>query len=746
MDLLTWQEFLDEITQISKMQGALEAFSSIKNNHDRIKSCLENNFLDSKIDIWLKKNEILSDKCNKNPKLAVQYKDLGNKAFGRRNDSVAIEKYGKGLIYAEKVDIALLHGNRSAALFSTGNYEHCIDDIKCALAHGFPDDKVWKLYLRKGEALMKLERYQEARENLFKGLNLLKRFHQTNQYEKKFNVLLTACDSFCDANTECSHSVIKNSSVQILTERNPSVPSASRSLELCQDKENGRYLKALEDIPAGICIISEEPYAAVLLPPWFESRCQHCFVNVDLLFPCYHCTEVLYCSRKCQEDSWKLYHSFECGKLKLMSKIGIAHLALRIVLITPWEVLMKKKYRNEKANLPIIPGCDEKGNYQSNYESLFHLLTHEENMNYEDLFQYSIAAVLLYKVCLSGGYFKKLDLAKEEALTIGALLLRHILQLVCNAHAITDMQYTSSLTENIVEQDQVRIATAIYPTTSLLNHSCEPSIINCFSKNHLLVKLVKPACKGEQIFNCYGPHFRRMGYKDRQQVLSHQYYFECKCKHCLKGFQLEKEYNCFKCSRCDDPIRKWEEYCQACKAKVEYGHLNAQASNSDKLFRSTVMELQRNSSLKFVLKSFLHCSKIQRRIYYRFHSSLAKTYDCIAKVYAMMNDFESCLAYLKKSYEIVRTHYGNKSVESTNEILKISDVYCNLFNCYIDDARLKQHLEDAKRLVEHGIKLVQLNKEPSSIDSKDLQEKLAFIETRRKNIEKEDIKSRSLAF
>ena len=736
MDLLTWQEFLDEVTRISKLQGVLRAFASTKNNHDRIKFCLENDFVNSKIDIWLNKNKILSDKCNKNPKLAVQYKDIGNKAFGGRNDTVAIEKYSKGLIYAEKIDIALLHGNRSAALFSTGNYEHCIDDIKCALAHGFPDDKVWKLHLRKGEALMKLEQYQEAKENLLKGLNLLKRFHQTNQYEKKFNALLTACDSFGDTNTECCHSVIEKNSVEILKERSPSVPSASGSLELCRDKENGRYLKALEDIPAGICIISEKPYAAVLLPPWFESRCQHCFVNVDLLFPCYHCTEILYCSRKCQEDSWNLYHSFECGKLKLMSKIGIAHLALRIILVTPLELLMQKKYHSETTNLPIIPGCDEKGNYQSNYDSVFHLLTHEENMDYEDLFQYSIAAVLLYKLCLSGGYFRNLDLTKEETFTIGDLLLRHILQLVCNAHAITDLQYTSSLTEKIVEQDQVRIATAIYPTTSLLNHSCEPSIINCFNKNHLLVKLAKSVCKGEQIFNCYGPHFRRMGYKDRQQVLLHQYYFECKCKHCLKGVQFELEYNCFKCSCCDGAIRKWREYCESCKAKVEYGHLNAEASNSDELFRSAVMELQQNSSWKTVLQSLLHCSEIQRRIYYRFHSNLAKTYDCVAKVYAMMNDFESCIEYLKKSFEIVRTHYGNESVELTNEILKISDVYYNLLNCYIDDARLEQHLEDAKSLVEHGIKLVQLSKEPGSIDSKDLQEKLAFIETRRKKLRK----------
>lgn len=69
--------------------------------------------------------------------------------------------------------------------------------------------------------------------------------------------------------------------------------------------------------------------------------------------------------------------------------------------------------------------------------------------------------------------------AQAGMFVVGGLLLRHIQQLVCNAHAITTLQTTQADKENVVQlQSQVRIATAIYPTASLMNHSCDPTIIS----------------------------------------------------------------------------------------------------------------------------------------------------------------------------------------------------------------------------------------------------------------------------
>ena len=76
---------------------------------------------------------------------------------------------------------------------------------------------------------------------------------------------------------------------------------------------------------------------------------------------------------------------------------------------------------------------------------------------------------------------KAIDEVNEECnntlLCVCKLLLLHICQLICNGHAITSL--TTSTNQGLVEGfRESRIATAIYPTASLMNHACDPTIIN----------------------------------------------------------------------------------------------------------------------------------------------------------------------------------------------------------------------------------------------------------------------------
>lgn len=61
----------------------------------------------------------------------------------------------------------------------------------------------------------------------------------------------------------------------------------------------------------------------------------------------------------------------------------------------------------------------------------------------------------------------------EDHYSIGAVILVHVCQMVCNAHAITELCPVDANGER-----QERVATAIYPSASLMNHSCDPSVIN----------------------------------------------------------------------------------------------------------------------------------------------------------------------------------------------------------------------------------------------------------------------------
>lgn len=65
----------------------------------------------------------------------------------------------------------------------------------------------------------------------------------------------------------------------------------------------------------------------------------------------------------------------------------------------------------------------------------------------------------------------------DKQLYISSLLLRYILQLISNGHAITKSNiFLSENDSSMIQQDIV--ATGIYPSASIMNHSCDPNIIN----------------------------------------------------------------------------------------------------------------------------------------------------------------------------------------------------------------------------------------------------------------------------
>lgn len=74
----------------------------------------------------------------------------------------------------------------------------------------------------------------------------------------------------------------------------------------------------------------------------------------------------------------------------------------------------------------------------------------------------------------------------EEQIT--RLILRHIQQISCNVHTVTTLtlvenneaakqQETYGKQEVTLRMEQRQIALAVYPTSCLLNHACDPDVI-----------------------------------------------------------------------------------------------------------------------------------------------------------------------------------------------------------------------------------------------------------------------------
>jgi len=90
-----------------------------------------------------------------------------------------------------------------------------------------------------------------------------------------------------------------------------------------------------------------------------------------------------------------------------------------------------------------------------------------------------------------------------------------LLRIQCNAHTIMD-------------DNRGRIALALYPTASYINHSCEPNCVYSFCEKGLIqFRAIKPIKQGQQIYYSYVDLYQVT--RIRQEKLMRSYFVDCKC-------------------------------------------------------------------------------------------------------------------------------------------------------------------------------------------------------------------------
>uniref|UniRef100_A0A8D1DXD6 [histone H3]-lysine(4) N-trimethyltransferase n=1 Tax=Sus scrofa TaxID=9823 RepID=A0A8D1DXD6_PIG len=91
------------------------------------------------------------------------------------------------------------------------------------------------------------------------------------------------------------------------------------------------------------------------------------------------------------------------------------------------------------------------------------------------------------------------------------------LQVICNSFTICN-----------AEMQEVGVG--LYPSMSLLNHSCDPNCSIVFNGPHLLLRAVRDIEAGEELTICYLDML--MTSEERRKQLRDQYCFECDCFRC----------------------------------------------------------------------------------------------------------------------------------------------------------------------------------------------------------------------
>lgn len=388
-------------------------------------------------------------------------------------------------------------------------FQTCLNDIIRALMHGYPERLQPKLMLRKAECLVTLGRLKEASQTVsdLESNFTVKPTPTASPFQilqKNLCILKMKIQEKENLPEIFPTALAKDSEDMDLREENEHISSASSSVRLCTDPLKGRYLIATKDIIPGELLVKEDAFVSVLnpgeMPPphqGLESRwdtrvtlgdlyCHRCLKHTLAMVPCHGCSYAKYCSQECIQQAWELYHSVECSLGELLLTLGVfCHVALRLTLLARFEdvdkvlrricdeinnkdmrlseskTLVKTFNYNQGKSEEIgktvetqIPGCNLKGKYENNYNAVFNLLPHTENHSPEHKF---LCALSISALC------RQLEAASLPALTTGlkaavtpelhadwniwaVAMLRHLLQLQCNAQAITAIQHTGKKT------------------------------------------------------------------------------------------------------------------------------------------------------------------------------------------------------------------------------------------------------------------------------------------------------------
>ncbi|NWI62239.1 SMYD4 protein, partial [Todus mexicanus] len=529
-------------------------------------------------------------------------------------------------------------------------------------------------------------------------------------------------------------------------EENKSISGASSSLSLNFDRERGRHLVASQDIVPGQSLLKEEAFVSVLCPgkslllpdssetAWdtrvtnADLYCHRCLRQVVASVPCRGCSYAKYCSQNCADVAWEQYHRTECSLGALLLTLGVfGHVALRTVLLAGFaEVSRLVEWSHERdkdlgdpearckhlsetpdrrAGTRGIPGCNDDGRYQSSYQAVFNLLPHAEKHSPEHKFLCMLSVVAICQQLQEAGleaavlnrespeeWCKPKTCEKAsgelspELKTVAEAMLRHVLQLQCNAQAITVMQESGSGDGAVVNKKPVRLATAFFPVLSLLNHSCCPNISVSFSGTAATIRASQPIPSGQEIFHCYGPDRCRMRVAERQQLLS-QYFFECRCQACLDELESDVKSvvsmrNSFCCPSCRAPMQVGEDMLccsnKACAISVSRESLSRRLWDLQQQIKKA-LELLKDEKADQAIKMLLKCQMDARNFLCPEHLLMGEMEDHLAQVYATLGKWQEAARHLERSIEIVELHHGPSSVEIGHELFKLAQILFNGF-------------------------------------------------------------------
>ncbi|XP_050315438.1 SET and MYND domain-containing protein 4-like [Anthonomus grandis grandis] len=302
---------------------------------------------------------------------------------------------------------------------------------------------------------------------------------------------------------------------------------------------------------------------------------------------------------------------------------------------------------------------------------------------------------------------------------VGGLITKHIAQLSCNSSIIEHWSYSS--TDLLFPDILITIACGMFPSVSIMNHSCRPNVTNFFICDTLVVKALEDIPERDEVFNCYGIDYRGMSRHQRQVACRSLYHFECKCVICSdqsKEVEMLDSYICPKCKGLVPEIANVScIFCVGCGEEYSLPPFRKVNKVAQKY-----LESDDGNQLEILIK----CLKIREKILYKHHKDFEEVYYRLYSYYVEVGDAENMFKYFHLWLENEKARRGENSRGIGTKLYEaaLAILHC-LQSGHPKNCNLKSFLQNVEHMIREAKAVLNLYY-PAYITNR-LSRKIQFI-------------------
>ncbi|XP_059761313.1 histone-lysine N-methyltransferase SMYD3 isoform X2 [Balaenoptera ricei] len=222
--------------------------------------------------------------------------------------------------------------------------------------------------------------------------------------------------------------------------------------------DRGNGLRALAPLRPGELLFRSDPLAYTVCKGSRGVVCDRCLLGKEKLMRCSQCRVAKYCSAKCQKKAWQ-DHKRECKCLK-SCKPRYPPDSVRLLGRVVFKLMEETPSESEK----LYSFYD--------LESNINKLTEDKKEG-------------LRQLALTFHHFMREEIQDASQLPPSFDIFEAFAKVICNSFTICN-----------AEMQEVGVG--LYPSMSLLNHSCDPNCSIVFNGPHLLLRAVRDIEAGEE--------------------------------------------------------------------------------------------------------------------------------------------------------------------------------------------------------------------------------------------------------